>query len=786
MEPGLPPAATESRGVGVDPLRSLNAACSEAEVRLALDVARIGVWSWNLIEDEGTWTSQVETLFGLDRGACGGSLTSFLPYIHREDRDAVRDAFTRARRGEADLDLTFRVHRVKSGEGGDRWMAVRAEVVRDESGEPIRLVGSCQDVTAIRQAEERAQAASAEVTHTLETITSAFVALDREWRYSYVNQTAGRLLRQPPGEMIGRTIWELFPGLEQTRFEPALRRAMSDRAMVVVEEYYHSLSTWYECRIHPTDTGISIFFDDVTARKQAEEELKRSEARLRLATAAGRVGTWEWELPSNRIIWSESQYDILGLEPLAGNPSYEDWRRCVHPEDLAGVEEAIRLARDEGRDYHSEYRVTWPDGSEHWVEGRGQFVRDEQGRPIRMIGVLADIHERKMLEEALRVRASELVESDRKKDEFLAVLAHELRNPLAAISNAVQVVKRGGETSNLQPWAWEITERQVANLSRLVDDLLDVSRITRGKLTLKKESVDFRAVLDRAVEAVRSLIDTREHELTLHLGPGPLRLLADPTRLEQIFVNLLANAAKYTERRGKIVLSAEREQEHLVIRVKDSGIGLTPDLIPRIFDMFAQADQHRSQRGPSGLGIGLTLVRRLVELHKGEVSAYSEGLGLGSEFLVRLPAPLVHGVTTTTAIRGGAAPLPVQEIDRPRVLVVDDNIDSAQSMAMLLSTEGYEVQVAFNGADALETAQRFLPQAVLLDICLPGLSGYDVASRLRRIHGLTEVLLIGVSGYVQDQRLSREAGFHHHLVKPVRNLDLLPLLKAVVKSPPLA
>jgi CheY-like chemotaxis protein len=370
----------------------------------------------------------------------------------------------------------------------------------------------------------------------------------------------------------------------------------------------------------------------------------------------------------------------------------------------------------------------------------------------------------------------EIQEDGRRKNEFLAMLAHELRNPLAPIRNAALILQANGVEPAQQQWAAGIVHRQVQQLTRLVDDLLDVSRITRGKIQLHPEPSDVAAVVTRAVEISRPLLDQRKHTLHVCLPPEPVRAVLDPVRVSQVLANLLNNAAKYTEEGGTVCLTAERAGDELVFRVRDTGIGIQPEMLPHVFDMFTQADRSLD-RSQGGLGIGLTLVRRLVELHGGRVEAHSAGPQQGSEFVARLPfraeapAPAANGENTSPA------PAP-----RFRVLVVDDNVDSAESVALLLQTMGQVVQTAYDGATALEAVESFGPDVVLLDIGLPGMDGYEVARELRR-RGLTDVILVALTGYGQqeDQARARAAGFDHHLVKPA-DVALLPELFASFRA----
>ncbi len=379
-------------------------------------------------------------------------------------------------------------------------------------------------------------------------------------------------------------------------------------------------------------------------------------------------------------------------------------------------------------------------------------------------------------------------EADRHKNEFLSMLAHELRNPLAPIRNAIQLLRlsRSNETDTQS--LHEMIDRQVHQLIRLVDDLLDLSRITRGKIHLQMECVDVAGVIARAVETSRPLIDARKHELTIALPPQPLRVRGDPVRLAQVVSNLLNNAAKYTEEGGRIQLYAQCQDDTVILRVQDNGVGIPADMLSSIFELFTQVDRSLD-RSQGGLGIGLTLVHKLVEMHDGRVEAFSDGPYQGSEFVVYLPALQTEEEPPPSNIvaeprsdsersRGATAP---PKSPRRRVLIVDDNADAARSLAMLMEIGGHEVRLGYDGPMGLTEAEKFLPEVVLLDIGLPGMDGLEVARRLRALNLSPRPLLVALTGYGQaeDVRRSHEAGFDHHLVKPADPQALTALLASV-------
>jgi signal transduction histidine kinase/CheY-like chemotaxis protein len=368
-----------------------------------------------------------------------------------------------------------------------------------------------------------------------------------------------------------------------------------------------------------------------------------------------------------------------------------------------------------------------------------------------------------------------LKEADRRKDEFLATLAHELRNPLAPIRNSLQILKMPRIDAGTLARTRDMMERQVDHVVRLVDDLLDVARVMRGKIELRKERVELASVVARAVETAQPLIEAQGQVLTINLPADSLAIDADPVRLAQVIGNLLTNAAKYTEANGRIELTAQRQGDHAALRVRDNGIGIAPDMLPHIFELFVQVDSGTT-RSQGGLGIGLTLVKNLVEMHHGTVQAQSAGLGKGSEFVVRLPLWAQGDEEPDKEIRQPrrAAVLPSGH----RLLVVDDNKDAAESLAMLLRLKGHEVQVAHSGPSALEMAKDYRPEMILLDIGMPGMDGYEVARRLRRQAGRDNVVLAALTGWGQqeDRRRSAEAGFDHHLVKPLEPHTLESLI----------
>jgi signal transduction histidine kinase/CheY-like chemotaxis protein len=412
-------------------------------------------------------------------------------------------------------------------------------------------------------------------------------------------------------------------------------------------------------------------------------------------------------------------------------------------------------------------KVTHADGSIHWYNAiKIPLIDDDKCNKILVVAT--NITEHKRAEEALCL-------ADQRKDEFLAMLAHELRNPLAPIRNAVQLLKIQAATDPRLAWSCNTIDRQVTHMARLLDDLLDVARIMQGKIRLNIERLELTDIVNNALETSHSLIESRGQELIISQTMHSQWINGDRVRLAQVLSNLLNNASKYTDEGGKITLSIMREDTEIVIEIRDTGIGIAPDILPHIFDLFTQAD-HSLAHSQGGLGIGLTLVRQLVEIHGGTVSAASAGIGKGSSFTVRLPASMMTLSATKSALTKSTLPMP-----KRRILIVDDYADAAESLMMVLEAEGHQIEIADCGMKAIEQAQVFQPQVVLLDIGLPDLNGYEVAKRLRTLPETRDAILIALTGYgkPEDLEFSKAAGFNHYLLKPLDFEKLSSLLASI-------
>ncbi|MFZ3043227.1 MAG: PAS domain S-box protein [Thiobacillus sp.] len=503
---------------------------------------------------------------------------------------------------------------------------------------------------------------------------------------------------------------------------------------------------------------------DITGRKQIGQALRDSQADLRHAQSVARIGNWRLNIQHNELQWSDENHRIYGI-PQGPPLTYETFLATVHPDDRAYVDMMWQTCL-QGKPYDIEHRLV-VDGKVKWVRQKAELEFDDQGQLLGGFGTSQDIT-------GLKQAELELLEANRRKDEFLAMLAHELRNPLTPIRNAAHVL---GQLEIQEPrvqWAQRIIERQVGHLTRLVDDLLDVSRIVRGKVALKVARIEVAVVVNQALDMARPLIDAMGHRVAVRLPEHAVYLEGDPVRLAQVLLNLLDNAAKYTPAGGKIQLDVSIAGPVIEIKVCDNGMGIPAELLPQVFDLFKQGER-TLDRSQGGLGIGLTLVKELVEMHGGLLEALSTGVGQGSTFTIWLPA-----LCDTPLMVDQEAPAASPAASQCRVLVVDDDDAVADSMSMLLQINGHDVRVAASGKAALEIARSFQPQVALLDIGLQGMDGYEVARQLRAEQG-EDIRLIAVTGYGDEEARSRSvaAGFDQHLVKPVPPALIYELLAGI-------
>jgi PAS domain S-box-containing protein len=600
----------------------------------------------------------------------------------------------------------------------------------------------------------------------------AIFALDPGGHVTSWNAGAERIKGYAPDEIIGKHFSIFYPPEALARGVPAHALEVARREGRLEDEGWRLRKDgsrfWANVVItalrDPSGrhVGFAKITRDLSERRRQDEALRESEERFRLMVEGVRDYAIFMLDPGGHVAsWNAGAERIKGYRPdeIIGKHF-----SIFYPPDAVASrfpEHELEVATREGRFEDEGWRLR-KDGTRFWANVVITALHDATGRPRGFAKVTRDLTQRKRMEE--------LEHEGKETTEFLAMLGHELRNPLAPIRNAVEIMRAREVKDPSVKWARDLIDRQVSHLSRLVDDLLDVGRIGSGKVTLRKEPLDLGLLVSRAVDAARPSLEERKHTLSLILPNEPLRVEGDATRLSQVALNLINNAAKYTPRGGRVWVTLRRAEGQAILTVRDNGIGMAPDLVPRVFDLFVQGERGLD-RSEGGLGIGLTLVHKLVADHGGTVVADSAGQGKGSEFTVRLPAldrPPVEATASAEPPAAGRRP------EGRRILIVDDSADSAESMALLLQIWGHDVHVASDGPHALAVAAECRPEVVLLDIGLPGMTGYEVARRLRELPDMADAVLVATTGYGQDEdrKHSREAGFALHLVKPVQP-DLL-------------
>ena len=589
------------------------------------------------------------------------------------------------------------------------------------------------------------------------------------------NAAASRLFGYEPDEIVGRQVSTLVPPGRSPEVKELFAAAARGESSRLDTERLRKDGSFVPVSLNVAPirgaadeiVGVSAVVRNITERLRAEmrlraseQRLRESEERLRLALVGAGLGTWDWDLQTHALAWDDRCRALHGFSPDV-SVTYDAHVSALHPDDRDRIVQAAASAVDTRSDFSEEYRTFWPDGSMRWLMAKGRASYAANGEPLRLVGIVLDVSERKRTEEALRA-------ADRAKDEFLAMLGHELRNPLGAIAGARAVLDVVGVSDERAAAARAVIGRQVQHLSRLVDDLLDVSRVSSGKILLRRAPLDLSAHVTSMMGAWRASGRFERHHVSLKAAP--VWVNADGARMEQVVDNLVGNALKYTPSGGRVEVSVTADDEWAVLEVGDTGSGMPADLVDRVFDAFVQGDR-AADRSQGGLGLGLALVRALVTQHGGTVRATSPGPGQGSLFTVRLPR-----------VSGSVSATPSPSIARPgaarRVLVIEDNDDARDMLTTLLSIAGHDVHSAADGARGLELARVVRPEIALVDVGLPGLDGYEVARRLRAFGFGAALRLIAITGYGQaeDRRRAEAAGFDVHLAKPLDPERLLAVI----------
>jgi len=721
-----------------------------------------------------------ETLTGwMQEEAIGVPLERVFKIVNEETRRTVENPANSALREGVVVGLANHTLLIAK-DGTEHPIDDSAAPIRHANGEVAGVVLVFRDVSERRRQERLVQDSLGYCENIIATLREPFLVLDKNLRVRMANQSFYETFVVTPADTENEFIYNLGNRQwDNPRLRESLKEVLSNNHPILdyevefdFETIGHKVMRLNARRVrepgHHSDL-ILLAIEDVTERKQAAYNLEVSEARYRRLFETAQDAILILEAGTGKIFDANPFIkELLGYseEELVGK---ELWQIGLF-RDQAESRAAFGELQSQGYIRYENLPLETKQGQRIDVEFVSNVYQVDQRQVIQCN--IRDITERSRLERQTHEQAEALAELHHRKDEFLAMLSHELRNPLSAIFNALHILRLQDTENPIQRKAKIVLERQVGQLAHLIDDLLDVSRVITGRIQLHQERLEMRGVVERALESVRSLIEQRKHELSVSLPAEPVWLQGDPTRLEQVVVNLLNNAAKYTDEGGHISITVEQERGEVVLRVWDTGVGIAPELLPRIFDLFTQADR-TLDRSQGGLGIGLSLVQKLVELHGGTVVAHSTGLGKGSEFIVHLPAlssPEESIITPTETAK--------QPAQTSRVLVVDDNMDAADMLVMMLQMFGHEVRAAYTGQSALAMAVEYQPDVVLLDIGLPDMNGYEVARHLRQQPKTKDARLIAMTGYGQDsdRQRSEEAGCEHHLVKPVDPQKLQDLL----------
>jgi PAS domain S-box-containing protein len=620
----------------------------------------------------------------------------------------------------------------------------------------------------------------------LSSIGDAVIVLDLDQRVIEMNRVAERLTGWSNQEAVGREIFRVAKLIGEDTQRTAEHSVMnpvaikqgqliSEPALLVTRSGVHIpvdvRQTTVQSRLGPVE-GYALVIRDETGRRSAERALKESESNFH--TLADNISQFAWmaDETGSRFWFNQRWLDYTGLtleETVAWG-----WKAAHHPDHVDRVTSRYHQCILRGEVWEDTFPLRGKDGNYRWFLSHARPVRDSNEKIIRWFGTNTDITELRRLEESLR-------EADRRKDDYLAMLAHELRNPLAAVRSSIDVLRLEGSESVPVIEIARTREKQLDLLVRIIDDLLDLSRIGHGKLRLQRHILPISEIISVAVSIARPAIDAKGHSLTVSIPDDPVYVNADPTRLAQVISNILLNAAKYTNPCGEIHLRAERSDAQVLFRVRDNGVGLKSDMLTRVFEPFQQV-RTRFDRADGGLGLGLTLVKSLVEMHGGHVTAHSAGIGTGCEFVISLPAIAPSGEPhLNEAANLSRSPGQEQHHGR-RILIADDNHEAATSLARVVRLLGHDVHVVSDGLAALETLLKDSHDIAILDICMPKLSGHDVAREARRNRAANSTLLVALTGWgkPQDFEQSKVAGFDHHLVKPVE----LRALRSILDGPP--
>jgi PAS domain S-box-containing protein len=600
-------------------------------LRLAQRAGGVATFEWDFRNQVAQCSGEFFRLFGLP--AEDGIMTGaeWGRFVHPDDRDRMGAHLARALDG---AEPPMADYRINAADGTTRWLSYAGQIQRTPDGD--RMLGTVVDITERKRLEPELRHHAAEAERILESIGDGFVAFDREFRYVYLNPPAARMLGRPREELVGRIAWEIFP--EQTTGESRriLEAALASGAPTQYQIHISGWNRWFENRVYPSAEGLTMFFADVTDRVHAETALRESRDVLELAMRGGSMGAWSRNLITNEVWWSRELEALFGVQPGDFDRTERGFFEFVHPHDRPAVRLAVDEAVERGSDYIVEFRFRHANGEWRWMEGRGRAVYADDRTPATLYGIGIDVTERKRAELVLQQAKVAAESANELKDQFLATLSHELRTPLNAIIGYARMLQTNSIPPERRQRAIDVIERNAVAQNQLVEDLLDMSRITTGKVRFDPAPMPAVAVLREAVDGIKPTAEAKRITIEVDVDPLAGSVRADPTRLQQVFWNLLTNAVKFTRDGGMVRVMSRRIGSNIEVVVSDTGVGISSDFLPFVFEPFRQGES-RSDRGHSGLGLGLAITKRLVELHGGTISAFSAGLGHGATFTITLP-----------------------------------------------------------------------------------------------------------------------------------------------------
>ncbi len=766
---------------------------NEQLLRLAMSGAQAGSWDWEIPTDKIVWSAENYVLYGLDPANALPNYAAWENALHPDDRDRANAEVHQVL--EQRLPEYQSEFRIIHPQLGVRWLLALGRIIFNQQGEPVRLSGINLDITDRKQTEESLRQSEEFRKRVLESSSDCIKVLDLDTRLLYINAGGLCLLEIDDLTPYLNTEWICF---WQNESRQEVEAAISVAKAGELGRFQGFCATvkgtpkWWDVVVAPIRNGEGEVIQllstarDITDRKQTEIAFQESEERLRLATDAARLGTFDWDIPTQQVTWNRFHRTLLGYAPELSS-SFAAWERRVHPDDLAGATAALQLAQDSNTDYSCEYRVIWEDGSLHWLAALGRFYYDSDNRPLRMTGIIQDITDRVQFERdrerILQQKQAALAESERVnriKDEFLAILSHELRSPLNPILGWTKLLqtRKLDETKTIAALA--TIERNAKAQCQLIDDLLDMARVLRGKLSLNMASVDLLLVIESAIDTVQTVAIAKSIQIHPVLS-DTRQVSGDAVRLQQIVWNLLTNAVKFTPSGGRIDIRLEQIDNQAQITITDTGKGISPDFLPHIFESFRQEDASVTRKH-GGLGLGMAIVYQLVEAHGGIVTADSLGDGKGATFTVRLP------LLNVTSKKNQSSPSREQNLDLTsiRVLVIDDEPDSRELLAVMLTQARAEVMSVASAAEFLAALESFQPDVAVSDIGMPEVDGYTL---LRQVRSLSleqggQVPAIALTAYAGeiDRQHAIAAGFQTHIAKPIEPDQLVTAIVSLLSG----